>query len=216
MKHYYRFKKHGDPNTLLRTPSDGFCKIDTCDNEHVAKGFCDKHYWKYKKYGSATSGRTYNPSGESSTRTYSCWKNMKQRCLNPNNKYYHRYGGRGIKIHKTWVDNFNKFLEDMGDCPPGLTIERIDNEGDYEPGNCKWDTMENQTRNRSLRFDNKTGAIGVSKTKYGTYTAKLKNVCSKNFKTLEEAIKYRLLLEIEYWGEIYQTQFEYLLDDNKR
>lgn len=85
------------------------------------------------------------------TSEYHRWKQMKQRCLNPASANYHNYGGRGIAICKRWVDSFENFLDDMGGCPHGLTLERIDNNGNYEPSNCKWDTWKHQQNNKRER-----------------------------------------------------------------
>jgi hypothetical protein len=80
------------------------------------------------------------------TRTYRIWKAMRTRCTNPRQRMWHRYGGRGIKICRRW-DNFKYFLADMGECPPGLTLERVDRDGDYKPSNCVWATYQAQRIN---------------------------------------------------------------------
>lgn len=72
---------------------------------------------------------------------------MKTRCLNPRATQYPHYGGRGIKICERWL-SFENFLADMGERPPGMCIDRIDNDGNYEPGNCRWTTMRVQVDNR--------------------------------------------------------------------
>jgi hypothetical protein len=94
-----------------------------------------------------THGATVANGGEK-TREYRAWRDMKNRCLNPNVKSYQHYGGRGIVICDRWLNSFEAFLEDMGPCPPGLTIDRIENERGYEPGNCRWADRMTQARNR--------------------------------------------------------------------
>ena len=81
---------------------------------------------------------------------YQVWQGMKARCYNPNNKHYPNYGGRGIKVCDRWINNFNQFIADMGNRPKGYTIDRIDNNSNYTPQNCKWSSKKEQQRNRRI------------------------------------------------------------------
>ncbi len=83
------------------------------------------------------------------TSTYKIWAGMIKRCVNEKTKAYPRYGGRGISVHPPWRDSFEAFLADMGERPAGLSLDRVDNDGNYEPGNCRWTTMKQQNRNRN-------------------------------------------------------------------
>lgn len=78
---------------------------------------------------------------------YTSWLNMKQRCTNPKSGQFHNYGARGITISPRWVNSFENFLADMGERPEGCSLDRIDVNGNYEPGNCRWATASQQCRN---------------------------------------------------------------------
>lgn len=85
--------------------------------------------------------------GMSRSPTYNSWANMRQRCGNPKHPDYHNYGARGIRVCERWADSFENFLADMGERPEGMTLERSDTDGHYEPGNCCWATMQAQMHN---------------------------------------------------------------------
>lgn len=90
----------------------------------------------------ATLNGTHTPE-------YASWHSMIQRCTNPNNQRWPRYGGRGITVCEAWLNDFREFLKDMGPRPDGMSLERKNNDFGYGPGNCQWATLEDQARNTS-------------------------------------------------------------------
>jgi hypothetical protein len=83
----------------------------------------------------------------SRSKTYIAWSNAKARCSNPNHPSFKHYGARGISVCERWQESFENFLADMGEAPEGLELDRTNNDGNYEPSNCRWVTRSEQCRN---------------------------------------------------------------------
>lgn len=85
---------------------------------------------------------------------YTAWKNMKARCYNEKSASYLRYGGRGIKVCSRWLESFEAFLTDLGKRPKGTSLDRIDSNDHYRPGNCRWASAKTQANNRKKALHN--------------------------------------------------------------
>jgi hypothetical protein len=107
-----------------------------------------------KKSGLIAKARTQH--GRAGTKAYQVWGDMVRRCTSPKCGNWPNYGGRGIKVCPEWL-LFENWNADMGDPPPGMTLERINNDGNYERSNCKWATVAEQNRNQGLQHDLFTG-----------------------------------------------------------
>lgn len=154
--HYQRQRRHGDPAAGGKLRAKGIargasCRVDACDEAGEQKGYCQKHYTRLKRYGDPLAGGRYHHGG-SGTRLHNIWRGMRSRCGHTSGcdeetaKYYR---DKGITVCAEWMDfaifavwaNANGYADN-------LTIDRINSDGNYEPGNCRWLTMRDNVRAR--------------------------------------------------------------------
>lgn len=165
------------------------CEIEGCVNKHLSKGYCNMHYI-----------RLYQP------KLYGTWRSMLQRCSNSNDPNYKHYGGRGIGVCERW-HTFKEYEHDIkhliGDKPsPRHSIDRINNDGNYEPGNVRWATQTEQLINMRIRSNNTSGVKGVhwdekNKKWFAAIHINKKMVFLGRFKHKNDAINARKSAEIE-------------------
>lgn len=159
---------------------DGLTKSCGCIQKKMASDLCRK--LRLKHGHSMVVKRT---------RTYESWISMISRCNNNNHKYYHCYGGRGIKVCERW-NRFENFLEDMKESPPRFQIDRIDNNGDYCKENCRWVTSKvnnrNRRNNRLIIFNGKTQCLSAWAEEYNISDATLRARISKFNWTIKDAL----------------------------
>jgi len=183
------------------------CLCD-CGNESLVSS---KHLVKFKTQSCGCLGLQrldegrITTHGAAGTYEYASWKAMRARCLNENNKKFDRYGGRGISVCETWLNSFENFLADMGYAPDGMTLDRIDVNGNYCKENCRWTDIYTQNFNQGMCKNNTSGKTGVS---WSEERQKwVASICLNNkptslgrFDTYEEAVEVREKAEMEYMG----------------
>ena len=172
--HYKRYERHGTPlgGGKPRNKVAAPCKAQGCDQRSRMHGYCIKHFKRLQRNGSPEvvllAKRSNIDAAKEVARAsrvtverlaeYRAWGSMRDRCANPKNKSFHNYGGRGISVCEQWQASFDAFMADMGPRPsPHHSIDRIDNDGNYTPENCRWTTqgqqMNNVRHNRNISID---------------------------------------------------------------
>ena len=202
------------PYPTLDSLPDGV-KVLPKDAQEIWRNAFNSAFDKYKDDGKAAQiawgaiknagwvkdaeGKWSKTAAMSREQDYSVWTSMKSRCVNSNDKDYARYGGRGVSVCQRWQDSFDDFMKDMGPRPDGYTIDRTNNDGNYEPKNCKWVDRKTQAGNRSHAAEEKTHEFDVEVFSTGiwngdAYTEGDLNEMVHAFYELQEKIKPPLKL----------------------
>ncbi len=149
--------------------------------------------------------------------TYLSWAGMKQRCYDKNSKNYKRYGELGITVCERWLESFENFLEDMGERPEGMSLNRVNGAKMYSKENCKWDTYSVQAFDQKPKSNRVTPQCGVRPTKNGRFTASItcknKTTHLGTFDSFEEAVEVRRQAEMKYFGFIKGSNHRHLKRD---
>lgn len=164
------------------------CSAECCDKISWSMGYCRPHYQKFRVHP-----------------LYNTWTSMKNRCYSTNSPQYHNYGGRGIKVCDEWKNNFRAFSKYMGKKPSQKhSIDRIDNDGNYEPGNVKWSLPIEQIHNQQIKNPYGLPHIRLIIDKSGNNRWKViigtngRSIYVGVYDNLEESLSARLGAESEY------------------
>lgn len=186
------------------TNSSRLCRCD-CGNPSVIKVSISNLGRNHTTSCGCVHKEIVTKHGKYKSRTYRARFDMLHRVYDERHPSYIDYGGRGIKVCDRWIESFENFYKDMGDCPEGLTLDRIDSNGDYTAENCRWASAGLQGYNQRKRRDNTSGRTGVSYNKESDkWTAQIgfegRVIPLGSSKSFDVAVKLREEAELKYYG----------------
>lgn len=175
------------------------CELSECTRARETRiGYCLLHYKRWKRTGDPSKLIRKIYGGTESHPLYTTWLNMRQRCYNKNKPQYKDWGGRGIKVCDSWNSSggFERFVQDVGNKPTLMhQLDRINNDGDYEPGNVRWATRHEQMRNTRGVTDTPGVRMGLSGSWQARIKVNKKEVYLGTFSDKRQAVAARLRAE---------------------
>lgn len=205
-KHYVQFVHYNRDHSAVginhrrQRKLGQVCSVDDCTKPAKTRTYCIVHYGRWSRHGSTDDLTIVNPHRMGQTPEYKAWCNMMHRCYDTKEPGYKRYGGRGISVYDGWRNDFLAFYAYLGNRPSSeYSLDRIDSNGNYEPGNVRWATWHQQQTNKRSNIEH----IGVyPQSPYKWYAClRVKGTIYKKYNlTKEQAIEARKALEIEHLG----------------
>ena len=184
------------------------CSIEDCELKMLSKRLCSKHLTRLKRHGDVNMVKQIRGQDRVKSPLWYTYNNMKKRCYNLSSNDYKNYGGRGIRICEDWlgIDGFSNFIDYIGQKPSSKhTLDRIDNDGDYKPGNVRWAERSVQNINQRKRKDNKTGFKGVYLNDGKYFIATCARIYLGSYRTAEEAALAYDCAAMQLYSDIAKT-----------